>query len=166
MAKVKRPWVAIVAGVAILLVVVGIGVGVVSIAWLRENTTLERGVDTARADDAFAAAIRQFPDPRPALEVGEDRRPRPAAGAVRRNPGQVTTLHVLAWDPAERALADVTLPLWLVRLKSGPIVFGGYVSGLDDHGVRFTAEEIERMGPGVLVDLRPASGERVLLFAH
>jgi hypothetical protein len=166
MTTAKRRWVPIVAGVAVLLVFLGIGAALISFAWLREHTTLERDVAASRADEAFAAAVKGFLDPRPAIEVGEDRRPRPAAGLPRRNPGQVTTLHLLAWDPGERALADVTLPMWLVRLKSGPIQFGGYVSGLDDHGVRLTAEDIERLGPGVLLDFTAPSGERVLLSAQ
>ena len=73
---------------------------------------------------------------------------------------------MLAWDPGERALADVTLPMWLLRLKSGPIQLGGYVTGMDDHGVRLTADEIARMGPGVILDLTTPTGERVLLSAQ
>ena len=166
MATATRRWMPIVAGLAVSLASLAIGAVVVSVAWFRENTTLERGVDASRMEDAFAAAARRFPDPRPGLEVGEGRRPRPAQRAARTNPGQVTTLHVLAWDPAERALADVALPMWLVRLKSEPFALGAYVTGLDDHRVQFTAAEIERLGPGVLVDYTSPSGERVLLFAH
>ena len=162
----KRRWVPIVAGVAVLLVLLGIGVAVVAFAWFREHTTFERGVVASRADEAFAAAAGRFSDPRPAFQLDADRRPRAAPGPARRNPGQITLLHLLAWDPEERALADVTLPMWLVRLKSGPIEFGQYASGLDDHGVRLTVEEIEALGPGVLLDFTAPSGERVLLSAQ
>jgi hypothetical protein len=56
--------------------------------------------------------------------------------------------------------------MWLLRLKSGPIEFGTYVSGLDDHGVRLEVADLERYGPGVLFDLTRPSGERVLLSAQ
>ena len=83
-----------------------------------------------------------------------ERRPHYVEGiAARKNPGTVTTVHVLAWDPDERALASVALPMWLLRLKSGPIEFGTYVSGFDDHGVRLEVADLERYGPGVLFDL-------------
>ena len=167
MATGKRRWVPIAAGIAVLLAFVGIGVIVVSVMWFNENATFERNVGRPRAEEAFAAAARRFPDPRPAIEIGDDRRPRPAPGAAtRKNPGQITTLHVLAWDPKEGALADITVPMWLVRLKSGPIELGGYVDGLDNRAVRITAEDIERLGPGVVVDHELASGGRVLLSAH
>lgn len=162
----RRRWLPIVAGVAALLVLLGSGAAVVSFLWLRERTTIARDVPSARATEAFAAAARRFPDPRPALELDSNRRPRPVAGAPRRNPGAVTDLHVLAWGAREQALAEVTLPLWLLRLKSGPIAFGSYVSGLDDHGVQLTAEDLERLGPGVLVDFTATNGDRVLLSAR
>lgn len=166
MATTKRRWVPIVGGVVALLVLLGIVATTISIVWLRERTTLSRDVSVTRASEAFAAAAQRFADPRPAIELGDDRRPRPATGTPRRNPGSIGELRVLAWGAKEQALADVTLPLWLLRLKSGPIVFGSYVSGLDDRGVRLTAEEIERLGPGVLIDLTTPSGDRVLVSAQ
>jgi hypothetical protein len=166
MTTTKRRWVPIVGGVVALLVLLGIVAATVSIVWLRERTTLSRDVSVTRASEAFAAAAQRFADPRPAIELGDDRRPRPAAGTPRRNPGSIGDLRVLAWGAKEHALADVTLPLWLLRLKSGPIVFGSYVSGLDDRGVRLTAEEIERLGPGVLIDFTTPSGDRVLVSAQ
>jgi len=166
MTTTKRRWLPIVGGIAALAVLLGIVATTLSVVWLRERTTIARDVSTTRANEAFAAAAQRFADSRPAFELGDDRRPRPAAGAPRRNPGSVSDLHVLAWAAQEQTLADVTLPLWLLRLKSGPIAFGTYVSGLDDHGVRLTAEEIERLGPGVLIDFTAPDGDRVLLSAQ
>lgn len=165
MTTAKRRWVPIVGGVVALVVIIGIAGALVSFAWLREHTTVERDISVSRAEAAFAAAAGRFPDRRPAVEFDDDRHPRPAV-PLRRNPGTVTTLHLLAWDPGERALADVALPMWLIRLKSGPIEFGSYVAGVDDQGVRLTVEDIDRMGPGVLVDYTAPSGERVLLSAQ
>ena len=105
-------------------------------------------------------AKSRFADPRPVVEFDDQRRPRYVEGiATRKNAGTVTTVHVLAWDPDEHALASVALPMWLLRLKSGPIEFGTYVSGLDDHGVRLEVADLERYGPGVLFDVTAPSGE-------
>jgi len=163
----KRRWWPIVAGVAVLLVFVAIAAIAVSVAYFSEHASVERDIDETRAAAAFAAAIARFPDPRPVVTFDADRKPRYVEGiAGRSNPGTVTTVHVLAWDPDERALATVALPMWLLRLKSGPIEFGAYVSGLDDRGVRLETADLERYGPGVLFDLRSPSGERVLLSAQ
>ena len=167
MAKSARRWLPIVAGVAVLVVFIGIGAIALSVAYFSENTTIERDIETTRANAAFEAAKGRFADPRPVVEFDEQRRPRYVEGiASRKNPGTVTTVHVMAWDPDERALATVALPMWLLRLKSGPIEFGTYVSGLDDHGVRLEVADLERYGPGVLFDVTSPSGERVLLSAQ
>ena len=143
MTTAKRRWVPIVGGAVALVVLLGIAGAALSFAWLREHTTLERDIPVARATEAFAAVARRFSDPRPAVEFDTQRRPHPAT-TLRTNPGEVTTLQVVAWDPDERALADVTLPMWLLRLKAGPIQLGGYVTGMDDHGVRLTADLVYR----------------------
>ena len=168
MATQKRRWLYVVSGVAVLLVFAGIGVAVVSVAWFRENLHVQQGTDASKALAAFDATKRKFPDPRPVLEFGEDRRPTYVEGLTerRKNPGSVTAVQVLAWDPEKRALADVTLPFWLLRLKSRPIVFGAYITGFDDHGVTLTAADIERFGPGVLFDYELRSGQRVLVSAQ
>lgn len=164
MAQTKRRWLPIVAGIAVLLVFVAIAAIAVSVAYFSEHATVEREIDATRAGGAFDDARRQFPDQRPVVEFDEQRRPRYVEGiATRKNPGTVTTVHVLAWDPDDQALASVALPMWLLRLKSGPIEFGTYVNGLDDHGVRLEVADLERYGPGVLFDYTAASGERVLL---
>lgn len=167
MAGSTRRWLPIAAGVAVLLVFVAIGAIAVSVAYFSEHTTVERGIDEARAAAVFAEAMRRFPDARPVIEFDAGRKPHYVEGiAGRKNPGSVTTVHITAWDPDQRALATVALPMWLLRLKSGPIEFGTYVSGLDDHGVRLEVADLERYGPGVLFDFRAPSGERVLLSAQ
>lgn len=163
----KRKWLPIVAGVAVLFVFLGIGVAVVSISWFRDNVVVSRGTTRDAAQQAFDARRREFPDPRPVLEFGVDKKPSYVAGIEsRRNPGSVSALHVLAWDADEHALATVTLPMWLLRMKSGPIVFGEYVSGLDDHGVRLTPADLEKYGPGVVLEFETPDGNRVLLTAR
>ena len=167
MANTARRWLPIVAGIAVLCVFLGIGAIAVSVAYFSEHATVERDIDGARAGGAFDEAKQRFADPRPVVEFDAEGRPRYVEGiAGRKNPGTVSAVHVLAWDPDERALASVALPMWLLRLKSGPIEFGTYVSGFDDHGVRLEVADLERYGPGVLFDFTAPSGERVLLSAQ
>jgi hypothetical protein len=167
MATTTRRWLPIAAGIAVLVVFLGIGAIAISVAYFSEHTTVERDVERVKAVAAFDEVKRRFADARPVVEFDENRKPRYVEGiTTRKNPGTVSAVHVLAWDPDERALATVALPMWLLRLKSGPIEFGTYVSGLDDHGVRLEVADLERYGPGVLFDFTAASGERVLLSAQ
>lgn len=166
MSTATRKWGPIVGGLLALLVMAGLAAAGLSYYWLRDHMTVARNLPAASADAAFAAAARVFQNPRPAFEIGEDQRLRPAPGSPRRNAGTVATLHVLAWDARRHALTDVTLPMWMVRLKSGPIEFGGYASGIADHGVRLTAEAIDQLGPGILLDYHAPNGNHVLLSAQ
>ena len=167
MAAAKRRWLPIVAGGLVLVAMVAIGVGVVSVMWFRDQVDVARGTDRTTAEAAFATARRQFADPQPILEMGPNRHPVFVPGAERRkNPGRVTSVQILAWDADEHALATITLPMWLLRLKSGPIVFGQYVSGMDDGGVRLDPKDLERYGPGVVLEFEGPRGNRVLLTAQ
>jgi hypothetical protein len=167
MATTKRRWPLVLAGIAVFLVVAVIALAVVATMFFRESVQLARGTDRPAAQAAFDAAKQQFPDVRPLLELDGDRRPRYLPGLeTRRNPGTVTSLHMLAWDAEDRALATVTLPMWLLRMKTGPIVFGDYVSGMEDHGVRIEPADLERYGPGVVMEFEGPDGDRVLLTAR
>lgn len=167
MATGHRRWLPIVAGTLALVGVVVVGVGIAAVLWLRDQVQVDRRVDQAAARTAFDEVSRRFPDARPLLTLGDDRRPRLALPEdARRNPGTVTALRVLAWDADAGDLATVTLPMWLLRLKTGPIVFGEYVSGLDVEGVRIDPRDLERYGPGIVADIETPDGDRVLVVAQ
>ena len=59
-----------------------------------------------------------------------------------------------------------TLPFWVLRLKSGPIRISAYQQGWDDRGVSFRIEDIERHGPGIIVDASEPGEGRVLIWAE
>jgi hypothetical protein len=140
---------------------------VVSVSWFQQNVQITRGTSRESAASRFDEAKRRFADQRPVVEFDDRQRPRFVQGIEsRKNPGTVSEVHVLAWDPGEGAVATVTIPLWLLRLKSGPIEFGEYVSGFDDSGVRLEVEDLERYGPGIVFEYERGSGERVLLSAQ
>lgn len=161
----KRSWLPIVAGVAILLAFLGIGAVIVSVSWMREHLVVAPSSE-ASAADALDAVRARFPGRPPLIEI-RDGKPesvsQPAPGAS--PPASVNTLHVLAWNPRDQRLARFDMPFWLLRLKSAPIQFGTYVSGFDEAGVRLRPEDIERYGPGIILDLTTSRGERVLLWA-
>lgn len=186
----RRRWIPIVAGVAILLVFVGIGAVAVSMSWMREHLEVADSTDTDAAQ-AFDEVHAKFVGRAPMLELRDGKPSYPeggggASGGGARGEGgaswsggasaaggaggersatKLTTLHVLAWNPEDGRLARFELPFWMLRLKSTPIQFGTYASGLDETGVRLRTEDIERHGPGVILDFELDQGERVLLWA-
>ena len=74
-------------------------------------------------------------------------------------------MHVMAWDDDERKLVTFSLPFWLLRMKSGPIRLSAYSQGWDDRGVSFRVEDLEKHGPGLLLDVNEPNEGRVIIWA-
>jgi len=80
----------------------------------------------------------------------------------------VEAIHILVWNPDDRKLVRLNMPFWLLRMAKGrPIKLS---STPDSHGgpmrLNMTAEDLERRGPGLILDHKEASGERVLVWAR
>jgi hypothetical protein len=128
-------------------------------------------VETATGDNAtveFDRVRARFGERPPLLEMAEGGRPHYSAERTASSTPvkPIETLHVLAWDPDEGKLARFRMPFWFVRLKTTPIEFGAYASGLDDEGVKLRVEDIEKYGPGIILDYSTSSAERVLIWAQ
>ena len=163
--KPKRTWIWIVAGVFAFLFVAGLGGAVFTAYWLsnRLEIVATQAPDAAKSFDEVRA---KFPGQQPLLEF-QDGGPR----AVTNQPAtasavKLTTLHILAFAADESRLVRVDVPFWLLRMKSGPIAFSSYASGFDDERVRLRVEDIERRGPGIVLDVNERPEGRVLIWAE
>jgi hypothetical protein len=162
--KIPR-WAQVLIGVGIVMVFLGIGAIVAITAYFSENMVVSES-SAREADDEFEKVRQRFKGQQPLVELKDGvsrvvRDPKAAAGSSQ----GLQTLHVLAWDSDEEKLVNVAIPGWVVRMKSGPIRFSSYASGLDDSGVSLRPEDIERRGPGLILDGTGPRGERVLLWA-
>lgn len=163
----RRRWPIVLAGVAVVVTVILIALVVAGTMFVKNNVQVAEGTSRERAEAAFDAARRPFADARPLLVMGDDKRPVLAPGAeTRRNPGTVSNLHILAWDADDGSLATVTVPLWLLAMKPGPIVLGDVTDAWKTDSVQLDVKDLERYGPGVLLDLTAPDGERVLITAQ
>ena len=159
-----RRWGPILFGVGVLLVFLAIGALIFGISWVRDHVVIEDA--RLEAVDASLDEIRtRFGGRAPLIEARE--------GTVRRSelpadakPVSLSTLHVLVWDADDEKMARIDLPFWLIRLKSIPLEFGGKATGLREIGITLSAAEIERYGPGIVVDVEMGSGERALIWAE
>jgi len=160
-----RRWAPIVFGVTVFVVFVVISVVVLGVAWFRQHLDVE-AASSEHATTAFAEVRQRFTGKPPLLEMHGSAVARsnpPAEDAPR---ATLTTLHVLAWEAKEARLARFDIPFWLLRLKETPIRFGTYASGLDELKISLTASEIERYGPGIIVDIEREGRDRALLWVE
>jgi len=115
--------------------------------------------EAVRAFDAVKARFGARP---PLIEILDPRSVdirinRPADAS----PTHVDTIHVINWKSDAGELSTADLPLWLMRFSS--------VNVLSQLGVapakfRLTVNDIERYGPGIVVDYGSAGAFRVLVW--
>jgi hypothetical protein len=158
----SRRWVPILFGVAVFVVFAGIGGALFTYSWVRDHLDVQAATDSS-ATAAFDEIRQRYVGKPPLVEVsGNDTRSRvPPKDAPR---ASLSALHVLAWNPDDEHLARIDIPFWLIRLKESPIRFANYASGAVDFDVPITAADIERYGPGIVVDLHRPGRERALVW--
>ena len=163
----RRNWLWILFGVAIVVVFLAIGAVIVTTAWVQQNLQITETTERS-AQQEFDAVRTRYAGRLPLLEM-KDGRPAYAAGKPpERRPGQpdLQRLQILVWDPGDGRLASFSIPFWLLRLKSGTIDFSAYTSGFDDERVNLRPEEIDKYGPGIILDMTGPKGEFILLYAE
>jgi len=165
-AKPKRKWIPIAIGIAILIVILGLGGIVFSVVWMRQHLQITETSEPNAARE-FEAVLAKYPEQRPLIELRdgvpqyvESRRNEPPSEAP------ISMLHIMAWDEDEGRMATFDLPFWFLRLKSGPIVLGSYATGLGAGDVSLRPEDIERHGPGLVLDFTLRREGRVLVWAE
>lgn len=159
-----RRWGPILFGIGVLTVFLGIGALLFGIAWMREHVVIEDATISA-ADTSLDEVRKRYAGRPPLIEVRDKdvRRNDPPADAARTG---LSTMHVLAWDEDEGKMVRVDLPFWLILFRGMPIDIGGGNVRFGKAGFTLNAADIERYGPGIIVDLEMSSGERALIWVE
>jgi hypothetical protein len=156
----RRAWVPI--ALAILAVLVFLALAAVgSTVWWVSRHIRSQEVSTAAAAEAFAEARARFAGAAPAITL-EDGRPQLAEPA----PGDahpLAALHVLAYDRDNQRIVRIEIPGWMLRLMARGDVRVNDVSGLELRG-RIRLQDIERRGPGLVLDTTTREGAQVLIW--
>lgn len=162
----KRTWLWVLFGIFCVFVVIAIAGIAFSVAFFRQSMTVS-DMNSTRATEQFDAVRARFPGQEPLIRM-VDNRPEFISERATKS-GAVTTplktMHMMAWDDDEEKLVTFSIPFWLLRLKSGPIQLSAYSQGWDDRGVSFRIEDLERAGPGIVMDFSERDG-RVLIWAE
>ena len=161
----KRKWIPIVIGVLILCFVVAAG-GIALMVWMVRQSMSITDMTEASAASEFDTVRAKFAGQQPLIRLvdGRPQYDEDRASKGTGQPGSLTTMHILAWDDDEGKLVSLAVPFWLLRLKSGPIRLSAYSGGWDDRGVSFRIEDLERHGPGLLMDVDEETEGRVLIW--
>lgn len=122
------------------------------------------------AEQQFAEARARFEGQQPLIEIKKDDEPvvhRELVSAAHSN-AKLESLRVLAYDPRARKLVRVSIPFWLIRLAPSQ-----HFSVLNDNGIDFDSDRIrlnyqdlERLGPGLILDQTDRHGSQVLVWTE
>ena len=123
----------------------------------------KRAADQVEAGRAIDAAKAKFGVRPPLVEITDPRR-----GDIRINrtaepaTAQVSTVHIVSWQRETGELMRTQAPLWLMRFSTLNLASR---LGLAPEKFRLTVNDIERYGPGVVVDyVTPTT--RVLIWVE
>ena len=155
-------------GVAVLGLIALVGAGAYFVA--REIDT--KPASRLSAEQEFEKERTRFGDQKPLIEIDETGHDiksnfdpsHPAA------PTRPDVMVVMIWDPQDERIVRVRLPFWLLRLGSrgerGSIQLGSRDSRLTFEHLKISVQDLERLGPALIVDHKSLQGERVLIWTQ
>ena len=162
----RKTWLWIIGGFFALCVLALVAIAGAGMYFISQHIATER-TSLTDAQKAFDDARRPFKDPlfeRDRFDRVRLTRPLRELPTSTRRPQH---LWILVWDPDEERLVKVSLPFWVLKMGRGKIDLGGTDHGsFDLDQLDLDAEELERIGPVLVMDHRETSGERVLIWTQ
>jgi hypothetical protein len=165
-AKVKT-WVWVVVGIVVAGILCVIALAGVGVYFFTQHINTRSASPVVAARD-FDQVTSRFPGQKPLIELDDRGRylktNTPHEAPVNARPPD--SLNILAFNPEDGRIVNVTVPFWLLRLKmqGTRIDFNGNRMELED--LRLSVEDLERYGPTLIVDHRSPNGERVLVWSQ
>jgi hypothetical protein len=164
----RRTWLAVV-GRVVLVVLAACGLLIGAGAYIASRYSTTSVVAPEQADAEFAAARKQFAGEQPFFELrGVNGGLMPVVHRTPTSPKrELVALDVLSYDPRTHTLRRSRLPGWFLKWASarGAIRLAN-LEVFDDARDRITLDDLERRGPGLIVDIGSGDRTRVLMWTE
>jgi len=124
------------------------------------------------AEQEFGSARARFSGQQALIEIRRGDEPFVHRELIPQGSGgrKLESLRVLAYDDNAGKLVRVSIPFWLLRmLPSKNLSFlndEGIDVDIDSDRVRLTVEDLDRRGPGLLLDHKDRRGSQVLVWTE
>jgi hypothetical protein len=153
----------VIAGVIIVGMLAAVVVGGTAFFIYRHIRTEFTPAENAASE--FARTRARFAGQSPLIEM---RRDEPVlhrdATAPRR---ELRALHALVYDQHAQKLVHIDVPIWLLRLvPSDKAIHISDLDAFDDERARLTLEDLERHGPGLVLDVTDRREGPVLIWTE
>ena len=128
--------------------------------------------ESETAQVAFTQARARFENQQPLIEIRHGDEPlihrELVKGTAERQ--KLEALRVLAYDQHDGKLVRVSIPFWLLRMapsKNLSFLNDDRINvDVDSDRVRLTLDDLERRGPGLLLDTHDRRGSQVLVWTE
>lgn len=124
---------------------------------------------TESAEQRFKEARARFAGQQPLIEMTMGDEPILHRETIPKTmpAAKLETLRVLAYDTRANKLVNVSIPMWLLRLApSNKFSFRDSGVDFDTDRMHVSLEDIERRGPGLLLDQTERRGSQVLVWTE
>jgi hypothetical protein len=166
----RKTWISVVIAAVIVVGMLALAVvgGTAFFIYRHVNTQFTNETTASRE---FAAARARFVGRQPLIEMRHGEEPVMHRDLIHKAPARdqkLHTLRVLAYDDNAGKIVRVSIPFWLLHM-----VPSKHLSLLNDEGididterVRLTLDDLERLGPGLIMDQQDRHGTQVLIWTE
>jgi len=156
-----RKWVKVTIGGVALVVLALAALGGTAAYYVMRNLE-ERPAGEAEAVKLIEGVKARFGPRPPLIEVADPRRADVRINrAADASATRVDTIHVLNWKSETSELSRVEMPLWLMRFSSINLASN---LNIIPAKLSLTVADVERYGPGIIVDYGSPGTSRVLVW--
>ena len=165
----RKTWISVLIAAVIIVGVLAVS-AVGGTAYFIYHHVHTQFTPTENADRQFAEARARFAGQRPLIEIRKDDEPIVNRDVIPKTmpAAKLETLRVLAYDTRANKLVNVSIPMWLLRMAPS-----NKFSFMKDNGIDFdsdrvhlTMEDVDRRGPGLLLDQADRRGSQVLVWTE
>jgi hypothetical protein len=136
--------------------------GIIAFVALASRAITVQNASRAEAERRIANARAGLRAKAPLIDIDDDGHVVRARSSSDGTARPVARLKALAWRDSDRRLVSADTPFWFFRLKAPAARYALEGTGFDLDRLGLTPADIERFGPGIIVD--HASRDGSLLF--
>ncbi|MBA2258620.1 MAG: hypothetical protein H0W18_06970 [Acidobacteria bacterium] len=155
-----RTWVKATIGVGALATVCILALAGIASYFVLGNLE-RRGAPEATVLSEIEIIRTRFGSRQPLIEIVDARKGDVRINRLAGSGARVTTFHVVSWNADDDELLRTEAPLWLMRFSSINLLSQ---LGLAPGSLRLTVQDVERYGPGIVVDYAQPGKTRVLVW--
>lgn len=169
----RKTWISILIAAVVIVGVLALAV-VGGTAFFIYRHVQAEFINDQTAEQEFVSARARFGGQQALIEIKRGDEPIVHRDLINQsvagNAHKLETLRVLAYDDTAGKLVRVSIPFWLLRmLPSRNLSFlndEGIDVDIDTDRVRLTVDDLDRRGPGLLLDHKDRRGSQVLVWTE